>query len=203
MATGFSDTIYSKRSLSLSFPRRSGRMAAENDYPPSEQTDRELECRPPGVEDLLDLCRELNERQAKYIVVGGFAIRAAGYMRDTMDIDLVVATDLENERRVYKALEILPDKAVLELKPGEVAQYGVVRVGDEVMVDLMKSAAGIDYAEASTDIVLNEVEGVPIPFASPRLLWRMKVHTHRAKDAGDLVFLREYFAAQGQEPPAG
>ena len=177
-------------------------MAPENDYPASGQSSGELECRPPGVEDLLDLCRELNALQAKYVVVGGFAIRAAGYMRDTMDIDLVVATDLENESRVYKALETLPDKAVLELKPGEVAQYGVVRVGDEVMVDLMKSAAGIEYAEAIRDVVVREVEGVPIPFASPRLLWRMKVHTRRAKDAGDLVFLREYFAAQGQQLPA-
>lgn len=176
-------------------------MAAENDYSGSGRPIEELECRPPGVEDLLDLCRELNERRAKYIVVGGFAIRAAGYMRDTMDIDLVVATDLENEGRVYRALEILPDKAVLELKPGEVGQYGVVRVGDEVVVDLMQSAAGIDYAEAIKDVVIREVEGVPIPFASPRLLWRMKVHTHREKDAGDLVFLREYFSAQGQEAP--
>jgi hypothetical protein len=28
------------------------------------------------------LCRELNQRGAKYVVVEGFAIRAAGYIRD-------------------------------------------------------------------------------------------------------------------------
>jgi hypothetical protein len=43
--------------------------------------------------------------------------------------------------------------------------------------------------------------GVPIPFASPRLLWRMKARTHREKDSGDLVFLREYFAQRGEAPP--
>jgi hypothetical protein len=42
---------------------------------------------------------------------------------------------------------------------------------------------------------------VPIPFASPRLLWRMKTVTHREKDAADLVFLRYWFAERGQEPP--
>jgi hypothetical protein len=31
----------------------------------------------------------------------------------------------------------------------------------------------------------------------------MKIHTHRAKDAGDLAFLREWFAAQGENPPEG
>jgi hypothetical protein len=30
----------------------------------------------------------------------------------------------------------------------------------------------------------------------------MKTLTHRAKDAGDLVFLRQWFREQGEEPPA-
>jgi hypothetical protein len=47
-----------------------------------------------------------------------------------------------------------------------------------------------------------EAHGVPIPFASPRLLWRMKMVTHREKDAGDLVFLRHWFAERGEQPPA-
>jgi hypothetical protein len=55
--------------------------------------------------------------------------------------------------------------------------------------------------EAASDIIIRELQGVPIPFASPRLLWRMKVHTHREKDRADLLFLREYFAARGETPP--
>ncbi len=48
---------------------------------------------------------------------------------------------------------------------------------------------------------MREIQGVPVPFASPRLLWRMKANTHREKDAADLVFLRYWFAEHGQEPP--
>jgi len=29
----------------------------------------------------------------------------------------------------------------------------------------------------------------------------MKAVTHREKDAGDLVFLNQWFAARGEEPP--
>ncbi|MEY2563966.1 MAG: hypothetical protein QOH88_2159 [Verrucomicrobiota bacterium] len=161
----------------------------------------ELEPRPPTEGDLVLVCRRLNELGAKYVVVGGFAVIQSGLPRTTGDIDLVIAIDSENEARVFKALEVLPDRAVLELDPGDVAKNVVVRVADEVVVDLMRSASGIDYEEAVKDIVVREVQGVAIPFASPSLLWRMKVHTHRAKDEGDLFFLRQLFAANGEDPP--
>ena len=166
-----------------------------------EQSADNLISRPPVQADLAKLCRELNQRDAKYVVVGGFAIISAGMPRLTTDVDLMVAVDLENEAKVFAALATLPDNAVRELQPGELQQYNVIRVGDEILVDLMRSAGGIDYAEAAKDVVIREVDGVPIPFASPRLLWRMKVVTHREKDAGDLVFLRHWFAERGETPP--
>lgn len=161
----------------------------------------ELVPRIPSLEDVVDLCRKLNALETRYVVVGGFAIRAAGYARHTGDVDLIIATDLENEAKVFKALESLPDQCVKELDPGDVAKYLVVRVADEILVDLMGSASGIDYAEASKSVVVREVGGVPIPFASPELLWRMKRHTHREKDIPDLLFLRKWFEARGLTPP--
>ena len=86
------------------------------------------ECREPTLEDLVKLCRALNEVGARYLVIGGFAIRAAGYTRNTIDVDLLVETGAENESRVIRALMVLPDQAARELKPGDVAQFGVVRV---------------------------------------------------------------------------
>ena len=171
-------------------------MVMADDHPSNE-----LESREPTVEDLRNLCRELNLRGAKYVVIGGFAIRAANYNRRTMDVDLIVAADAENEAKVFAALATLPDNAVRELLPGELQQYNVIRVADEILVDLMRSAGGIDYVEAAKDVVVREIDGVPIPFASPRLLWRMKAETHREKDALDLVFLRRWFAERGEEPP--
>ena len=162
---------------------------------------KDLEPRPPLEADLAALCRELNQRGARYVVIGGFAVIAAGLPRVTGDIDLMVAVDGENEAKVFSALATLPDNAVRELQPGELQQYNVIRVADEILVDLMRSAGGIEYEEAAKDVVVREVQGVPIPFASARLLWRMKVVTHREKDAGDLVFLRHWFAERGEEPP--
>ncbi len=64
-----------------------------------DRPSEELESREPTVEDLRDLCRALNERGARYVVIGGFAIRAANYNRRTMDIDLIVAADPEHAAR--------------------------------------------------------------------------------------------------------
>ncbi len=167
----------------------------------SDAEESELVSRPPQEEDLVALCRRLNELGARYLICGGFAIIQAGYPRFTGDIDLLVDASLENEAKVFAALEILSDKAVRELNPGDIARNVVCRVSDEVLVDLMGAASGIEYAEASHHVVLREVQGVAIPFASPQLLWRMKRHTHREKDAPDLLFLRQLFEAQGIAPP--
>lgn len=161
----------------------------------------ELISRAPEKADIVKLCRELNRNGAEYLIIGGFAIIQAGYPRTTGDIDILLETSPANEAKVYLALESLPDRAVRELRAGDVSQYTVVRVADEITVDLMASACGIDYAAAKDHINFQEIDGVSIPFASPELLWRMKRHTRRDKDAPDLAFLRQWFEANGRSVP--
>lgn len=147
----------------------------------------------PQEDDLVALCRALNTCGARYLIVGGFAVIHHGYLRATEDIDLLLAGDLDNQARVKKALETLPDKAILELGEDDLRDYTVVRVSDEILVDLMISAGGIEYAEASKSIETTEIAGVLIPFADARLLLRMK-QTPREKDADDCIFLRRKIA---------
>ena len=161
----------------------------------------ELVPREPSVEDVVQLCRELNARGAKYVVVGGFAIKHAGYARTTMDIDILIDPARDNEAIVFEALATLPDGCVRELDAGDVEKFTVVRVADEVLVDLMAKASGISYEEAKVHIHVRELDGVKIPFANPDLLWRMKSRSYRPKDQADLAFLRELFAAEGRQPP--
>ena len=91
--------------------------------------------RPPTLDDLLLLCRSLNEAGARYLVVGGFAVMQHGFTRATEDVDLLVESSAENQARVKKGLEALPDKAVLELADDDLRNWVVVRVADEFVVD--------------------------------------------------------------------
>jgi hypothetical protein len=155
-----------------------------------QNDDAKAESRPPTLNDLLTLCRELNERKARYIVIGGMAMIQAGFVRGTEDIDLLIDGSRDNQNAVRKSLEILPDKAVRELQDDDLDRYVVVRVADEIVIDLLLSAGGMKYSDARSESIIVDVDGVPIPFASPGLLYKMK-QTGREKDALDLMFLKE------------
>jgi hypothetical protein len=145
--------------------------------------------RTPEEDDLLKLCAALNSQGSKYIVIGGMAMNQHGMLRATEDIDLLVESSRENQEKVRRALEVLPDKAVKEMNETDLDSYTVVRVADEVVVDLMLAACGITYDEAVNEIETREIRGVSIPFASAALLLRMK-QTHRDKDIADRMFLK-------------
>jgi len=145
------------------------------------------------------LCAELNRLGARYIVVGGFAVIEAGFPRLTGDIDLLIEPSRGNEALVFEALRSLPDRAVDQLEPGDVAKYTVVRIGDEIVVDLMQSSCGVTYDDAIRDVNHREVEGVRIPFASIGALWRMK-QTVREKDIPDRLFLARLLESLNADP---
>lgn len=149
-----------------------------------------VESRPPTLEDLVQLCRSLNEQGAKYVVIGGMAVIQAGFVRATADIDLLVDVDPANQEKIRAALMHLPDQAIREVRPDDLDRYVVVRVADEIVVDLMKSACGIEYDEASQSVVWVEIREERIPFASPELLLRLK-QSVREKDKLDRMFLEE------------
>lgn len=146
--------------------------------------------RAPELEDLLKLCAALKREAARYVLIGGFAVILHGFVRGTKDIDLLVDASDENVRALKRALAVLPDNAVAAVADDEVRQYQVVRVADEVVVDLMQAACGIDYPAAlSGGVETFTVEGVEIPVAGKELLIRMK-DTVRPSDAADVAFLR-------------
>lgn len=153
--------------------------------------------RTPEQPDLVRLCAALNAHSARYIVVGGMAILHHGFLRATEDIDLLLETSRENQNRIRAALEILPDKAIREMEENDLDEYGVVRVADEIIVDLMMSACGVTYEQAKEEIEQAVVEGVTIPFASARILLRMK-QTYREKDIPDRLFLEEKLRTESE-----
>jgi hypothetical protein len=151
--------------------------------------DGEYESRDPESGDLLRICASLNNAGARYIVIGGMAMVLHGFNRGTEDIDLLVDRTVANIARLRQALSILPDNAVRNVRDNDIEDYGVVRVADEVVVDLMGSACGIDFDAAEKEIDWRVIEGIRIPFASAALLLKTK-QTVREKDEIDRLYLK-------------
>jgi predicted nucleotidyltransferase len=144
--------------------------------------------RAPEPEDLVRICRALNAAGARYVLIGGFAVITHGAGRFTKDIDFLVDDAPANIARVKKGLSVLADNAAAGIADSDVREYVVVRVADEVMVDLMGRACGIAYADIINDSEDVEVGGVMLKVASPRALIRTK-DTKRPQDAIDRAFL--------------
>ena len=146
--------------------------------------------RVPTDADLVSLARELNRQGVAYVVIGGFAINRLGFVRATEDIDLLIARDRANQALVKQALEILPDRAIRELGDEDLAQWIVVRVNDDITVNLMTEACGVRFEDTVGGIETEVIDGVPIPFAGPELMLKMK-QSGREKDAADRSFLQQ------------
>ncbi len=131
--------------------------------------------RAPQLDDLLKLCRALNDEGARYILIGGFAVILHGFVRTTKDVDLLVDSSIENINRVKRAMSVLPDNAAALVEDDDIQRFTVVRVADEIVVDLLKSACGIDFANALDEGIDNfEIQGTTIPVATKETLIRMK-----------------------------
>ena len=153
-----------------------------------DDEDDDRSSRAPEPDDVIRLCRALNEAGARYLLVGGFAVIAHGAGRFTKDIDLLVDDGPDNVARVKRGLSVLADNAAAQVADDDVERHVVVRVADEVVVDLMGRACGLSYAEAARDVETLERDGVRIPVASPATLIRTK-NTPRPQDAIDRAFL--------------
>ena len=164
-------------------------MVASDDQPSKE----EKESRPPTLDDLVELARELNSRGAKYMIIGGIAMIQQGFTRATEVVDLLIGSDAINIKKVIEAVNCLEDHAAAELSPKDFEEYEVIRVADEIVVDLMVRASGMDFATASSGIIYVEIRGVTIPFASAGLLLKMKQGV-REKDVLDRKFLEQALA---------
>lgn len=162
-----------------------------------DASDDAASARAPEPEDVARICRALNHAGARYLLIGGFAVIAYGAGRFTKDIDLLIDDAPDNVARVRQALSVLADNAAAEVADLDVRTHTVVRVVDEVIIDLMGRACGIAYSEAIADAEAREIDGVSIPIASPATLIRTK-NTYRPQDAIDRAFLEGVVRARQQ-----
>jgi hypothetical protein len=149
----------------------------------------------------------LNEAQVRYLVVGGLAVIAHGYVRYTNDLDLVVALDESNVRRAMEVLKGLGYRAKVPVDPLEFAnpltRASWVRDKQMMVFQLVNER----FAREPIDVFVREPFDVAsellacewlavgptlkIPVVSRRILLAMKHEAGRPKDQLDIEFLEK------------
>ena len=157
--------------------------------------------RPATWDDVVGLARLLRAEEARFALIGGYALAAHGLVRFSEDIDILVSPDEENTQRWIRALSKLPDHAASELL-GERDLFGgdgpqAIRINDEVTVDVMAAACGHPWSELERYVEEKEVDGERIPVLSAEGLLLTK-EGMRDKDRADAHALRALLAMKGE-----
>jgi hypothetical protein len=144
----------------------------------------------PARSPLLKVCSLLNAVGARYLVIGGQACILHGLVRTTEDVDILIQANEDNCRRVIDALAQLEDGAAAELAPKDLLENVVVKIADEVEVDVSTHAWKVSFEdgiEGSKSIV---IEGVTVPYLGLDALLASK-ETYREQDRIDFLRLQE------------
>lgn len=151
--------------------------------------------------DLHALLEALNKSGVRFVVIGGVAVGAHGYVRGTEDLDLVPDPDPDNLARLTEALERLDSTlpTVGERPFDPATDAGVIRRGGNVTamtrfgeLDVVQRAQGVpSYTQLDEDAVDSDLLGVPVRVCSLSRLREMKQAQDREQDRADLANLPE------------
>lgn len=138
-------------------------------------------------EDFLDLISELLDADARFLVVGGYAVAAHGHPRATKDIDIFVEPTEENAVRVMTALRRFgaPLFGLTEAdlsSPGKGLMMGV----PPRRIDLLTQISGVDFTAAWAHRVAHDIDGVNVPFIGLAELLTNKRASGRLQDLADV-----------------
>lgn len=156
------------------------------------------------------LLRTLLAHEVDFIVIGGFAVVAHGYVRGTQDLDIALGPEPENRRRLHAALTALngehadqgdfrPEGMRVPLAPeglNEGANWAIDTTAGRI--DVFQWVAGLDDLEPLwKSAVEGEIPGVGlVRFAGYDDVIAMKRAAVRPEDETDLARLRR---ARGEE----
>jgi len=162
------------------------------------------------------IAEALNNANVRYVVAGGLAVVAYGYLRLTMDVDLVIDLERENLLSALNALEGVGYKPRLPVtkeafadartrqkwvKEKNMMVFPLWNQSDAngIVIDIFVKCP-FNFADEYAKARWMEIEGGPsIPFIGLDCLLRMKAMAARPKDLLDIEYLEKVRNDQQKE----
>jgi hypothetical protein len=106
--------------------------------------------------------KSLDARNARYLLIGGYAVNAYGYVRNTAEMDIWVASDADSPGRVLEAIRDFafpgaPDDPFIE--PDAMVRMGV----PPLRIEVLKKISGVEFEDCWPRRVVLEDDELRIP----------------------------------------
>jgi hypothetical protein len=140
--------------------------------------------------DFREFLRFLDAERVEYLLIGGYAVAFHGYPRTTEDLDIWVASNPENARRVVRAIREfgfdLPELSTdMFIKPDNIVRMGV----PPLRIDLATTISGVEFAQCYQARITEVIDGTPVTLINLDHLKQNKKASGRHRDLDDLEHL--------------
>ena len=145
--------------------------------------------------EIVNIWTIFNEKNVRYLTIGGLAVNIYGYTRNTGDIDILLEDTTENRinlRAAFKQIGIgdFPQIETMQF----VAGYTDFTISYDLRLDVMTSIKGLENAnfdELLQNVTIVYLNEVPVYFIDYDSLILAKKATNRLKDQLDIEELNK------------
>ena len=132
----------------------------------------------------------LNSYQVEYLLIGGYAVSYHGYPRTTADMDIWIAIQKENAKRVVTVLKEFGFDIPHLTTDLFLRENQIVRMGNPPMrIELLTTISGVRFEECYSERISDVIDNVEVQIINLEHLKRNKQASGRQKDLDDLEHL--------------
>jgi predicted nucleotidyltransferase len=137
--------------------------------------------------DFKEFLKLLNEKEVRYLLIGGYAVGYHGYPRATNDMDIWIALHPKNAERVVKVLREfgfnLPElEPALFLKENSIIRMGI----PPMRLEISTGISGVEFEECYESRIVDTIDGMQVNIIDLQHLKINKKAAGRLKDLADL-----------------
>lgn len=157
-----------------------------NDLKPLKCSDKYNMATIPIPPDFIEFLKLLNLNNVKYLLIGGYAVGFHGYVRATGDLDIWVATNKTNARKLVESIkqfgfETEHLKSELFLKSNNVVRMG----RPPIRIEVLTTISGVTFEQCYKERLTQEWNGITVQVISLEKLIKNKKASGRLKDLTD------------------
>ena len=143
-------------------------------------------------EEFQEFLKSLNLNDVRYLLIGGYAVILNGFVRNTTDLDVTVASDPGNAKKLVTALKDFGFDAPglnesLFTKPRSLVRMGV----EPLKVEILNYLEGVDFDKAYANRKVIDLSGLKIDLISVTDLIANKKAVGRHIDLADVEKLEK------------